>query len=542
MALTPLKATCRPVPEPTQRFFLDHSALSQTWKNQPAWRILDCEFGWNPRFFETLLAWQLDAMRPRMLHYVGLATQWAGLNPGFHRFSMAQGRVLLTLCVGELHSLLRELCFAADSIYLDLPPSKAQAWSKGRFKALARCCRIGTRLAAQTLTPEDRQALQTVGFELNGLTGTFNPHWQQKTSRQPWHKATSQPGSCIVLGAGLAGASVAASLARRGWQVQVLDAAQKPAAGASSLPVGMVMALLSADNNHRSRISQAGLQMTIAQARALLEEGQDWKPTGLENVVKPHWQAQAAWIKPERLVKAWLASPGIVFRGNQHVTDIELASSGWHLLGANGQLLAKSELLVLASANHTVHLLKGLHQRKPELTDTLGQLYALQAVHGQLSWGWQDAEQTRQLPSHPLHGQGSLVHSVPQDQGLAWYLGATYENTDATDLSQANGHTVNRDRLKRLLPHVPGLFDRAFDSREVQAWQGVRCVSSDRLPRTGAVNPKLLPGLWVNTALGSRGLTYSFLCAELLAAQLMGEPWPLEAKLGLAMAAYSDRE
>ncbi|RYF72780.1 MAG: hypothetical protein EOO29_27810, partial [Comamonadaceae bacterium] len=37
------------------------------------------------------------------------------------------------------------------------------------------------------------------------------------------------------------------------------------------------------------------------------------------------------------------------------------------------------------------------------------------------------------------------------------------------------------------------------------------------------------PGLWVCTALGSRGLSFATLCAELLAARWHGEPLPVPA-------------
>jgi len=46
--------------------------------------------------------------------------------------------------------------------------------------------------------------------------------------------------------------------------------------------------------------------------------------------------------------------------------------------------------------------------------------------------------------------------------------------------------------------------------------------------------PRLLPrqpGLWLHSGLGSRGLTTATLCAELIAAQVSGAPWPLEADL-----------
>ncbi|HRM94366.1 MAG TPA: FAD-dependent oxidoreductase, partial [Alicycliphilus sp.] len=65
----------------------------------------------------------------------------------------------------------------------------------------------------------------------------------------------------------------------------------------------------------------------------------------------------------------------------------------------------------------------------------------------------------------------------------------------------------------------------------LRAWSGVRCTAQDRMPIVGPV----APGLWVSTAMGARGLTRAVLCAELLAARLMGEPLPVETKLARAM-------
>jgi tRNA 5-methylaminomethyl-2-thiouridine biosynthesis bifunctional protein len=39
------------------------------------------------------------------------------------------------------------------------------------------------------------------------------------------------------------------------------------------------------------------------------------------------------------------------------------------------------------------------------------------------------------------------------------------------------------------------------------------------------------PGLYLLTGLGSRGLTSAALAGELIAAQIAGAPWPLEADL-----------
>ena len=94
----------------------------------------------------------------------------------------------------------------------------------------------------------------------------------------------------------------------------------------------------------------------------------------------------------------------------------------------------------------------------------------------------------------------------------------------------------HQQRLQALLPGAALALQAAFAPTAVQAWAGVRCTAHDRLPIVGAINAAALPGLWVCTAMGARGLTRALLCGELLAAQLHGEPLPAEARLAQAMS------
>ena len=92
-------------------------------------------------------------------------------------------------------------------------------------------------------------------------------------------------------------------------------------------------------------------------------------------------------------------------------------------------------------------------------------------------------------------------------------------------------------RRQGLLPQLAQQLAPAFRDGSVQAWTGVRCASADRRPYVGEIEP----GLWVSTAMGSRGLTFAALCGELLAARLHGEPLPLEPRLAAALDTARNR-
>ncbi|HSV51584.1 MAG TPA: FAD-dependent 5-carboxymethylaminomethyl-2-thiouridine(34) oxidoreductase MnmC, partial [Burkholderiaceae bacterium] len=510
-----------------------------------------------------------------------LCAQWWGLLPGVHRLVFEEGRVLLTLGISDVKAALREQHFEADAVFLDgfSPPTNPDMWDVYTLKAVARYCRRGTAVASWTVARPVRDALAQCGFivhkapglapKRDSLRGEFNPHWEpRKSAATPSFAphAPLQPARCAVIGSGLAGAAVAASLARRGWQVQVLDAAAAPAAGASGLQAGLLAPHVSPDDSLLSRLSRAGVRATLHQAQALLQPGEDWALSGvLEHRVDATrglpapwppagedwsevadaarlrqaglpvgtaacWHGKAGWIKPARLVQALLAQPSIAWQGQSAVQGLVFQDGQWFALDANGRALAQAELVVIAAGPASRTLLDD-------------DATPLQAIRGQISWGLHADSAadpaSPSLPPFPVNGNGSLIPAVPTSAGLAWCLGATFDRDDESTQPTEQDHQANLAGLRTLLPASAQALAPAFFEQPatVQSWVGVRCASRDRLPLVGPPDPAHQPGLVASTAMGSRGLTFAVLCAELLAAQLHGEPLPVESKLAQALRA-----
>nr|WP_315242523.1 tRNA (5-methylaminomethyl-2-thiouridine)(34)-methyltransferase MnmD [uncultured Albidiferax sp.] len=533
--------------------FFAGCGLPAAWSDQPQWRILETGFGLGLNFLVTWAGWRADPQRPHVLHFVSieawpasaedllrslptdpelqplavqLHAQWWGLTPGFHRLVFEDGQVVLTLCIGDAQAMLREMAFEADSVFLDgfSPQRNPDIWNLHTLKAVARRCRRGTRVATWTIARAVRDGLVQCGFAVqktpgvppkrDNLQGQFNPAWEPRKAEAT---APMLPSHCIVIGAGLAGAAVAASLARRGWKVTVLDAADAPAAGASGLPGGLLAPLVSQDDNLASRLSRCGVRSTLQQSQALLEINQDWQPSGVQEKQtdgEPLWHAHAGWIKPARLVQAWLAHPRITWQGGTQVDKLQATLEGWQVLGAQGQVLAQAPLVVVAA---------GITSRAITGTEL-----PLQAIRGQVSIGPRGNEV---LPPYPANGHGSFLPNLPTVQGPTWVMGASYERDNAVASITATDHQANWERLQVLLPEAATALQGQFEDGTVQAWAGIRCAAPDRLPMVG----QIAPGLWASTAMGSRGLSFAHLCAELLAAQLHGEPWPVEKKAAAAL-------
>lgn len=573
-----------------EQVFLAGCGLPQAWRGQRQWRILENGFGLGLNFLVTWQLWRQDPQRPALLHYAAtegypvsaadllqacqphpdlmplaqiLAPSFEGLLPGVHRLSFEDGRLLLTLLIGPADQTLRSLDGPFDSLYLDgfAPDRNPQMWEPALLRAMARCCRPGTQAASWTVAKSVLQALAESGFVVDKVPGVppkrqnlrarYQPAWQPRPRprRRPQARA---PGQALVIGAGLAGSAVAASLRRRGWQVSLLEA-QRPAAGASGLPVGLLSPHVSPDDGLLSRWSRAGLRVSWGEVRRLLREHEHYSACGVlqrrlddtgalpapwpeagrywsENApplegVDPLlldqalWHARGGWVRPAALVAAWLREAD----ANLHIARVEqLQQRGgqWLALGADAQEIARGNLVVLAGASDCARLLKGMGMP----------VEGLQILRGQVSWA--AVQPGDVLPPAPVNGHGHLVPRFMQDPGqICWQLGASFER-DTTDVrASAQSHADNLSKLEQLWP--PSAASLA--QRQAQSWVGLRYAYKDHLPLIGPLDEDRWPGLWLSTAYGSRGLASTALAGELIAAWLHDEPLPVEARLAQAV-------
>jgi tRNA 5-methylaminomethyl-2-thiouridine biosynthesis bifunctional protein len=307
----------------------------------------------------------------------------------------------------------------------------------------------------------------------------------------------------------------------------VLDEAPAPASSASGLPVGLYAPYISADNNFTSQITDIGVGFTQQLAKRLLIEGVDWQPSGLmtrKYGEAERWFANAGWIKPAALVQACLRQTGVTWRGNCDVQSLLRQGESWQLIGKDKQVLAGADIVVLAASNRTANLLNTVSSI--ETTHRLPTLN-LQAIRGQVTFGnLQDILPTSRS-SFPINGNGSYIETND-----AWLVAASYDRVNLSLDANITDQVENFDRLDSLVPKIAAQLKTAFTRGEVGNWVGIRCASSDRLPIVGEV----ARGLWVLTALASRGLTFAPLCAELLATQMIGKELPLKPRLVKALS------
>lgn len=504
-----------------------------------------------------------------------LLDAWPPLTPNLHRLRFAQGRVLLLLCLGDAQAWLRELLAEVDAFYLDgFNPSQNPAmWDRHLLKALARHAAPDATAGSWSVAPAVREGLAAAGFTVERQRGFANKGGMCVARYRPQHNAAKPAGrlplapgarEALVIGAGLAGAACAWALRGVGVRSAVIDAADAVAQGSSGNPAGLFHGTLNPDDGLHARFNraaaletartlkalpplpwrQAGLLRletgrSLADMRALLQRqglpddyvqaldaGEAGQRAGLD-LSHPAWfYPQGGALAPGDYVRALLADADAELRLGRAVAGLRRHQGLWQALAADGRLLGEAPLLVLAGGHQALALLQALN---PSLCDGLG----LRVQRGQIT----ELRPARPRPLLPVAGLGYAI-ALGEDGLLC---GATSQDGDPEPQPRALDHQRNLAQWRELA----GLDSADAEPLRAHAGRvGWRLAAPDRLPLVGGLPDgsvparadqtrfqARLPGLAVCTGLGSRGITWAALCAQLVAAQVSGAPCPLEASL-----------
>ena len=525
----------------------------------------------------------VDAVPPELRDLgAQLAAQWPLPMAGLHRCEFEQGRVALTLAFGDARAIAPELRLGADAIFLDgfAPGRNPEMWDASLLRSIARLARADCRVATWCTARAVREALANAGFDIElqagfaskrqMLVGRYAPRYTVRRYDPPPPYAGDR--SAVVIGAGLAGAASAHALARRGWSVRVVDSAAA-GSGASALPWGLMHPQFAVDDNLLARLTRAGSAVTARALERVAPQGAQagravWQRDGFFQMVDPAdverwrsalaalrlpceyvewlsaeqaagrlgvapareglWWPEGRLVSPPHWIRALLDGPTITFV--QAAADVlERDGDDWLVLGTRREPIARAPLVIVAAAGESPRLIAS-------------KMLPFQPVPGQVTFVLADALQSLQAG---LGGDGTLLRA-PDGQVV---VGATYE----TPIGAANAPLDDRMASRSNLARLERLLAAPIEARVEGRHGGVRCVARDRLPYAGAVadeeaavvNERLrgahledLPRrarLFTSFAHGSRGLTFVALAAELIAAQVEGEPLPIEGTLSDAV-------
>jgi len=550
----------------------DHG-LPARWQGRAAFVILDLAFGDGAAFLATRQAWNDDRARPARLHYIGLAAAAAmpglgpawlqaatpALAPGLQRLFFDGGRVVLDLAIGDAAADPGQIDACVDAFFCGAAALPASA---------------AARLAASGAT-----------FDGAGIGDAARlPFARRRPAASPVQAGalpTAAARTAIVIGAGLAGAAASERLAARGWTVLLIERHAAPAQAASGNVAGIFMPQLASDDNRAARLSRAAFLFALRLWAQLGGVGVAFPGAvcGVLQLARDSGHAEVQRAMAAAMADTALPPPLARWLDAGAASDVLGAPApdgawlfehgGWaHPAGVCAAMLdACGTRLTRLFSRGALRLHRDGRSGDWTVYDAAGLAIATAPVV--ILANGSDArafDQAAGLPLTPVRGQvthlaeGTLpvpplvicrdAYMTPPSGGIV-SVGASYDISaeavadDGLRIASQRGNLARMAAILAVAPPEAPLAGRS----------GLRCVAPDRLPLVGALPDTAAAaaavaagrtierlrdvprhgGLYGLLGYASRGLIWAPLAAELLAAQLEGEPLPLEMALAASI-------
>ncbi|MES2205738.1 MAG: bifunctional tRNA (5-methylaminomethyl-2-thiouridine)(34)-methyltransferase MnmD/FAD-dependent 5-carboxymethylaminomethyl-2-thiouridine(34) oxidoreductase MnmC [Pseudomonadota bacterium] len=586
--------------EQSKEVYIRGNGFPERWEAGKLCTILETGFGFGLNFLCTWQAWKLNGEIGN-LHYFAveafpwqkqdlaevlsafpelnsfsnvLLEQWDIPLPGFHRLVFEGGRIVLTLAHCDVLKAVKECAASIDAFYFDgfAPEKNPDMWSVYLFKRCATIATMGATLATYSVAGVVRKALTEAGFVVKRVEGFGGKrqrligHYegfettQKKYARQLQNNYFSMDGfknsnTVAVIGAGIAGCSIAERLAARGIRVELFERYAEPAQLTSGNISGVVYPLMTQDGNRSDSMTRSAYLWWQRQRKRWQAHGMIGEFNGVlqlaksekhallqQKVVQSHgypeayvryldqetaskyagypvgssgwWFPQGGWINPASLCRSMLAiaEKHIHAHWNTDVLAVYQNDQGWCIETSAGTY--EAEHVIFANAWESKALLPDLNMHFKRI---YGQTHSL-------------------MPNALAHLKVVICQDgyiIPSNQGYGC-IGATFERDEIGRMNENEALESNITRVLKMLPTI-----NIEELKSQGGRLGCRTVTEDRLPMVGLIQAHSSTqhaALWGLLALGSRGLVWAPWCAELLVSALCKEALPGELSLWKALS------
>ncbi|MEM6537999.1 MAG: bifunctional tRNA (5-methylaminomethyl-2-thiouridine)(34)-methyltransferase MnmD/FAD-dependent 5-carboxymethylaminomethyl-2-thiouridine(34) oxidoreductase MnmC [Pseudomonadota bacterium] len=502
-----------------------------------------------------------------------LRSLWPDDPTGTHTIDLSDS-VSLQITFDEVLPSLIESDFRADAWFLDgfSPAKNPEMWRQEVMSAVAARSASNATLATFTVAGAVRRALSSAGFTLEKVPGfdrkremlvghltsdsyRVNPP-QYRNLKHPWYDHSSivplgKNSRVAIIGAGVAGASVANSLRSRGINTTVLDP-NGPAHGASGNPAGLIMPRLDVGDTPAARFFKSAYLFALDTIGRLDPNHEFFTPNGVllksvdsKDAEKHQKIADTDALEPDQMSlhpdgllfeKGGVVSPrhyvsallGLSDVARCSVTQIQVDEADRVTLDIVGEgNSAQSEqydAVVIANGRDAARFFP---TRSMPLSSVAGQIDVLDGLH----------------LDGPAIAAGPYIARGP-DGGII--AGATYDKIGPFD-----DPVISRDATRANIAAARSLGLEVPKEVATRPRVAVRCQTPDRLPVVGPCPDwafyaarydnlrfgrqdaypaaRYTKGVFVLTGLGSRGLVTAPFCAEILASIMCGDQPPIDA-------------
>ncbi|TNF35736.1 MAG: bifunctional tRNA (5-methylaminomethyl-2-thiouridine)(34)-methyltransferase MnmD/FAD-dependent 5-carboxymethylaminomethyl-2-thiouridine(34) oxidoreductase MnmC, partial [Gammaproteobacteria bacterium] len=517
----------------TRHVFLASNGLPERWQQHGRhnFTIAETGFGTGLNFLTTWQAWSghmaASGNKENWLHFISVEkhplhpsdlarahqafpelAEWARLLQaayppllkGHHLRRWEDHRISLHLVFDDALPAFDELLDApdrpnrcVDAWYLDgfAPKSNPDLWQPALFERMAQLSASDATVATFSAVGDMRRALEQAGFRVERkpgfgqkrhmTTACFGNVTPSSNPRGQWHlplaTAPVDTRTAIVIGAGIAGASTAHSLALRGVDVTVIAPETSDAERASGNRHGILFHRLPAGDGELARFSQQAFLYSSHYYRHAVASGV-LPPTCLHSEgmlqLAPNDEQVQQW---QQLCEDYADAAGLAhWLSNQEasaIAGLPLPGPALHWPGSAtisptaicDALVNHPRIKRMTAEAHQLHRMNDQWQVLDAHGNTIASTGNVVIACGTASSRF---AQTRWLPFKPLRGQVSHVpahaqstqlrcavchdgYITPASDGMHC-VGATFDlNDDNTAISD----TSHRDNLTQLQQHWP---------------------------------------------------------------------------------------
>jgi tRNA 5-methylaminomethyl-2-thiouridine biosynthesis bifunctional protein len=345
----------------------------------------------------------------------------------------------------------------------------------------------------------------------------------------------------LIIGAGIAGCTIAGEIARAGYDVAIVDQNSGPALETSAHENALAHPQVGKKISKLQRFTQLANQLAIHQWENAQIHRQAFEPcseldqeqilTLKELCCEMGYDQKTIQVitRQEAYERTNIDAPGIWYGTaaiyslpkicQQEITELSadqkywfqevqrlaFQENEWRAFAQNGELICSAKSVVLANGMGAQNLLKQLAIELP-----------LRPVRGQLSQFFihVNSPLIKYLPKKVLRGDGYCLPAKQMNADYwSWEVGSSYDEDHTQTSAWPESDIENALKGLTLIGCNHSLIS---EMNTKNSFVGIRSASKDRLPLIGPLGEST--GLFIACAYGSRGVIWSAIAAPMIKA------------------------